>query len=619
MLKPFYLMTFLLFTHVFLFSQKMSVDRIEPPFWWTEMHDHELQIMLYGKDLGNASVSCDNQLIRIKSVETVENKNYLFVNLVLEEGIQPGKYSFILTKNKKEIPFEYELKKRDENSAQRKSYDASDVIYLLMPDRFANGDENNDSTPDTKEKHNRAYKGGRHGGDIQGMIDRLPYLAEMGVTALWPTPLLLDDEEKYSYHGYAAADYYKIDPRYGTNELYKKLADECHKNGIKLIKDYVTNHCGISHWWMNDLPMKDWVHQYPSFTRTNYRMSTWNDPYTSDFDLQLNNRGWFDHTMPDLDQSNPYLLTYLKQNAIWWIEYAGLDGLRIDTYPYNDKWHIAQWTKAIRDEYPNINIVGECWQHRPSEIAYWQSGTVNFDGYDSYLPSVMDFCLTDQLFEAFNEADQGWDKGVARIYYSLVTDYVYANPYNLMVMLDNHDITRYSESVKNDVDNYKLALSFLLTTRGIPQIYYGTEIMMEGSKSQGDGDIRRDFPGGWKNDAKNAFVREGRSPKENEVFDHISTLLNWRRNNPVIHFGKMMHFVPEDNMYVYFRYDEQKKVMVIINNNKESKKIKTARFKEMIEGYSQGHDILTGKMVVLQPEIDIEGKKALILELTKAL
>lgn len=615
MQKPFLIMTFLLFTHVFLFSQKMSLERIEPPFWWTEMHNKELQLMLYGKDLGNASVTCSNEFIRIVSVESVENKNYIFVNLAFEPGIQPGKNVFTLTKNKKEITFEYELKQREENSAQRKSFDASDVIYLFMPDRFANGDPSNDSTPDTKEKPNRAYKGGRHGGDIQGIIDQLPYLSGLGVTAIWPTPLLLDDEEKYSYHGYAAADYYKIDPRFGTNELYKKLADECQKHGIKLIKDYVTNHCGTAHWWMKDLPMNDWIHQFPSFTRSNYRMSTLNDPYRSEIDLDLNNRGWFDTTMPDLKQSNPYLLTYLKQNAIWWIEYAGLDGLRIDTYPYNDKWHIAQWTKAIRDEYPNINIVGECWQHRPSEIAYWQSGTPNYDGYDSYLPSVMDFCLTDQLFEAFNESDQGWDKGVARLYHSLVTDYLYADPFNLMIMFDNHDITRYAESVKNDVDNYKLALSFLLTTRGIPQIYYGTEIMMEGSKSQGDGDIRRDFPGGWKEDSRNAFARNGRTDRENDVFDHISRLLNWRKKNPVVQFGKMTHFVPEDNIYVYFRYDEQKKVMIILNNNRKVKSLKTGRFSEMTRGFSLGMDVLTGKKLELGGEIQIEPKSALILEL----
>ncbi|MDP4206571.1 MAG: alpha-amylase family glycosyl hydrolase, partial [Bacteroidota bacterium] len=524
---------------------------------------------------------------------------------------------YILTfkKGKQKMVRTYELFARKQGSAERNSFNASDVVYLLMPDRFANGNPKNDNIEGLAEKANRKIDGGRHGGDIQGIIDHLDYLKDLGITAIWSTPLLEDNEPTFSYHGYATSDYYKIDGRYGTNEDYRRLADECHKRGLKLIMDMVPNHCGMAHWWMKDLPAQDWIHQFPTYTQSNFRASSINDPYASENDRMLNSDGWFDRSMPDLNQRNPQMLNYLRQYAIWWTEYAGLDGLRVDTYPYNDKLKIAEWTKGIINEYPNLNMVGECWQHRQSEIAYWQAGTKNYDGYESGLKSVMDFCFHDQVANAFNEDNQGWDQGMVRFYSNLTSDYLYANPLNMFVFTENHDTQRFTTSINSDVKKYKLAYTLLFTTRGIPQVYYGFEIMMGGDKGKGDGDIRRDFPGGWIGDTRNAFIEAGRTSVENEVFNYIRTLLNWRKNNPVVQFGKLKHYVPEDNVYVYFRYDDHKRVMVVLNDKNESKTISTARFSEMLNGYSSGRDILTGNVIKLNEQVTVPGKTGLILEL----
>jgi len=580
------------------------------------MHNPELQIMIHGKNIASfKEVTVNHQRIQIQSVVRTENPNYIFLNLNIKENLEAGIYLFSLSSGTEKINFNYEFKQRAEGSAMRKGFDSSDVIYLIMSDRFSNGDNSNDSVEAAIEGSDRNKQSGRHGGDIKGIINQLDYLDDLGITAIWNTPLLFDNEPTYSYHTYAISDYYRIDPRYGTNEDYRELADACHQRNMKLIMDMVPNHCGISHWWMADLPQSNWIHPFEKFTRSNHRKTVLNDPYVAKVDYNLYNEGWFDTTMPDLNQTNVLLLTYLTQNAIWWIEFAGLDGLRVDTYPYNEKWAIAKWSKSILEAYPNLNIVGECWQHRPSELAYWQSGVKNHDGYNSYLPSGMDFCLTDALALAFNENEQHWDQGLARLYNSLATDYLYADPLNLLIFCDNHDITRYSETIQNDKDKFKLAFSFLLTTRGIPQIYYGTEIMMPGSKSKGDGDIRRDFPGGWSDDDRSAFTREGRTEIENEIFDHFRTLLRWRRNNPVIHDGKMVHFIPENNIYTYFRKSESKKVMVILNNNTTEMQLEMVRFKAELEGWSIGIEILSGKKLQLDNALNIPGKSAFIIEL----
>lgn len=607
-------MFLILFISQLIFGQENL--RIEPPNWWTGMKNDKLQLMIHGENVGQFKhCRVNTQFVDVLAVHQLESYNYLFIDIELKEDLLPGKYMFTLSNGKSDsIQLTYEFSGRAEGSAERKGFDASDVVYLIMPDRFANGDPGNDTVAGLKEKRNRSIAHGRHGGDIQGIIDHLDYLENLGITAIWPTPLLLDDESTYSYHTYAISDYYMIDPRYGTNADYRRLAEACHKRGIKLIKDMVPNHCGGSHWWMQDLPQKDWVHQFDEFTRSSHRKQTLNDPYGTKADKQLFEEGWFDITMPDLNQSNKFLSTYLTQNAIWWIEYASLDGLRVDTYLYNDKYPIAQWSKAIRDEYPSINIVGESWQNLPSEIAYWQSGVSNYDGYDSYLPSAMDFCLNSELAKAFNEDEQGWDKGMVRLYNSLTKDYLYPDPNNLMIFCDNHDITRYAGQVGNDVAKYKLAFSFLLTTRGIPQIYYGSEIMMDGNKSEGDGDIRKDFPGGWPEDTRNAFNPSGRSYHEQEVYKHLRKLLNWRKRTAVIHKGKLLHYVPEDNIYVYFRILNDERVMVVLNNNAADIELDTYRFRGEMPAGTIWESVLTGEQYSDPPVLNVKAKSALILQ-----
>jgi len=379
----------------------------------------------------------------------------------------------------------------------------------------------------------------------------------------------------------------------------------------------VPNHCGNAHWWMNDLPFRDWINGDTVYTQTNYRIATVTDPYGSQSDKKLNSDGWFVREMPDLNQRNPFLLTYLKQFAIWWVEFSGLDGIRVDTYPYNDPQKVADWTRAIRDEYPNINIVGECWQHSVSDVAYWQSGTLNVDGYDSQLPSVMDFNIHDAISAAFNENEQGWDGGVGRLWQKLTQDYLYANPYNLVIFTDNHDTQRFSTVVGNDVNKYLLGFTFLLTTRGIPQIYYGSEIMMGGDKGKGDGDIRRDMPGGWKGDTRSVFTSAGRTETENRVFDSLKKLINWRNANPVIHSGRLLHYLPKDNVYTYFRMNSEKTVMVVLNNNPTTMTINPASFDEGTSGFSQGKDVISGKTYPLGSPFELAGKTALVLELAK--
>lgn len=498
----------------------------------------------------------------------------------------------------------------------RKGFDNSDAIYLLMPDRFANGNPANDSHPEVTEKADRSSLNGRHGGDIQGIIDHLDYLQELGMTALWSTPLMEDNMEVTSYHTYAISDYYKIDPRYGTNADYKRLSAEAKKRGIKLIMDVVTNHCASAHWWMNDLPAADWVHQFDTFTRSNYRMGTIPDPYASEVDRELNSKGWFDTSMPDLNQRNPLLMDYLIQNAIWWIEFADLGGLRIDTYPYNHKETMVDFNLRILEEYPDFNIVGETWVHAPSEVAYWQKDALNADGFNSELPTGMDFPLLDAL-AVFTKEKQGWDSGIMRPYSVFSQDYVYAYPYNLLIFADNHDTERIWEVLDGNVADFKLVFSILMTTRGIPQMYYGTEIMMRGEKRKGDGDIRRDFPGGWQGDGMNAFTAAGRTKEQNEVFDFVKKLLNWRKVNPVIHTGAMKHFIPENGVYVYFRYNEDKKVMVVLNNSDgESKTLDTKRFAEILGDCDAGVDVISGERFTgLRKSLTVPAKSALILEL----
>jgi glycosidase len=585
---------------------------VEPPLWWTGMRNPELMLTIEGKGIAGLTPEVTYPGVHLKSSTRSENSDYLFLTLEITKEALPGMLSLRFTeKGKVRASCQYEIKPRQPGSAARAGFGPKDVIYLLMPDRFANGNPGNDSVEELAEKVNRTNPDGRHGGDIQGIIDHLDYLRDLGVTALWTTPLLEDNMPTYSYHTYAATNYYKVDARYGTNTDYARLAEECHTRGIKLIMDMVPNHCGSEHRWMKNLPMKDWVHRFPDFTRSNYTISTINDPHAAEADRMLSVDGWFDTSMPDLNQNNPFVLQYFKQFAIFWVEFAGLDGIRVDTYPYNDKFKIAEWTQAILDEYPYFNITGECWLHNPAETAYWQTGTKNHDNYDSHLPAVMDFPLMDAFGSAFNE--ESWDQGLSRFYNTYVLDYLFGDPVNQLIFLDNHDSERYSERIGFDIRKYKMAVAHLLTTRGIPQIYYGTEILMGGQKSKGDGDIRHDFPGGWPGDSRSAFTHEGRTAKENEAFDFIRTLLLYRKSHPVIARGKLVQFIPRDNVYVYFRILGDETLMVVMNNDETGKTISTDRFRECIRG-NTAKNILTGENVVLD-NLQIEGKQVLLLEI----
>ncbi|MFM6934600.1 MAG: glycoside hydrolase family 13 protein [Flavobacteriales bacterium] len=629
--KRFSLAAFLLLT---LQLSAQVLKHVEPANWWVGMERHEIQVLLHGQNIANYQVEVSG--LPIVGILKTENPNYLFVTLETKDKVA-GTYPIKLLDKKKEIThFDFKLEERIQNSAQRESYTAADVIYLLMPDRFSNANEGLDAHPETKEVTNRSNPGGRHGGDIMGIIQHLNYIKELGATAIWTTPMLEDNEVTYSYHGYAQSDLYKIDPRYGTNSWYKEMVLEAHRQGLKVIKDEVPNHWSSKHWMIQDLPTHDWIHQFPSFTRSSYRTSTQMDPYSSQNDKHASEDGWFDTTMPDMNQSNPLLLTYLIQNTIWWIEYAQLDGLRVDTYSYNDKEAISIWTKAITDEYPKLNIMGEVWLHNQAQISYWQKNSPigAIDSYNSYLPTVMDFTLQDAMMQAFNEPKQDWDKGMVRFYDNFTNDFLYQDPSNILVFMENHDTKRFNEYCPN-LEDYKLALSLISTTRGIPQIYYGSEIGMKGSKDVGDADIRRDFPGGWAEDKHTGFCSSedvkchanqmGRTPEEEAYFQFTKTLLNWRKNNKIIHEGKFMQFVPENNVYVYARYEEPSKtnnldsrqvVLVLINNSSKEETIRWDRFQEMIHGKETGVDVVTHQTVNFdQKTTTIPAKTAYILEL----
>ena len=594
-----------------------QIERVEPPFWYAGMNNAEVQIMFYGKNIAQNEVTVSNNII-ISNIQKTENPNYIFVTIDTKNVLAKD-LIFSFSKNKKTVfTKNYSLKQRRANSALRKSFDSSDMIYLIMSDRFANGNPDNDSDNSVTEKANRDLPGGRHGGDIQGIINNLDYLKELGVTAVWPTPLCEDNDENYSYHTYGQSDFYKIDPRFGTNEDYARLSAELHQRGMKNIMDYVTNHWGLQHWMMKDLPTHDWINHFPEFTQTHHRRETLNDIYGSKIDAKICSDGWFVKSMPDLNQRNPLVLNYLIQNAIWWIEYADLDGFRVDTYPYNDKDGISKWTKAITNEYPNFNIVGEAWLNSQAKIAYWQKDSKigALQSFNSNLPSVMDFPLFDIFSTVFDQDKQEWDKGMINVYLNFTNDFLYANPNNILTFAENHDTNRFNGVYKNDFKKYQMAMTILATVRGIPQLYYGSEIGMDGNKDKnGDAAIRKDFPGGWNSDTNNAFTKTGRTDEQQKYFDFTSKLFIWRKSKEAVHRGKMTHYIPENNVYVYFRYNETETVMVIINNSADKQTIKTNRFSENIQEFSLGKEIISNTNYDLKNEISLEGKSVLILEL----
>jgi len=605
---------YILITSVSALTQ--VVHKVEPPFWWANMQNPELQIMIYGNHVADYEIKLENKEVTY-TLENVENANYTFLNLTIPENIDPTVLEIELWKNNKIVEtISYELKQRDNSKNQHQGFDNSDVIYLFMPDRFANGDTSNDNAENMLEKVNRKNPDGRHGGDIQGIINHLDYFNELGVTTLWINPLLENNQEKYTYHGYAISDFYKIDPRYGNNQMYVKLVNQAHLQGLKVVKDMVLNHCGINHWWIKDLPSEDWIHQFSEFTRSNFRSSALLDPYASDYDINLQQNGWFDINMPDLNQQNPFLAQYLIQNTIWWIEYSGIDGIRLDTQPYADRKMVAEWAKAIRQEYPDFTILGESWLQKIPITAYWQEGSQHFDNYNSNIPVVTDFPMLNAISKAFNE-EQTWTEGMARLYYVLAQDFVYPDASNTLVFLDNHDVTRVFSTFDKDISKLKMAIAFQLTTRGIPSVYYGTELLMEGYAQEAHGKMRKDFPGGWPGDDQNGFKPEGRTADQNEIFNYYQNILQWRKTKSVIHNGNLTHFVPEDNIYVYFRHVKDESLMIILNNNKTEQAVNTERFNELLNGYTKGLDIISGTEIKSLNHINIDKKSAVIIELKK--
>jgi len=595
-----------------LFSQ--VVKQIEPPFWWAEMKNNNLQLMIHGDEISTYSVTSDHPEL-IKDIEKTQNPNYLFINVVLPSDFKPSIIKINFLKNDViEETINYEFKSRNIDKNQNKGFDNSDVIYLLLPDRFSNGNSTNDNAGGMLEKANRTNPDGRHGGDIQGIINHIDYIKDFGATTLWVSPLLENNQQQYTYHGYAISNYYKIDPRHGTNQNYVELVNTAHQKDLKVIMDVVLNHCGSGHWWMQDLPSDDWIHQFPEFTRSNYRSEVVTDPYASEIDKNLQQNGWFDQNMPDLNQQNQFLANYLIQNTIWWIEYSGIDGIRLDTQPYANKEMVARWAESIITEYPQFTIIGEVWLQEIAHTAYWQKNNRNTDGYSSNIPIVTDFPLHYAIEKAFSE-DQTWTDGISRLYYILSQDFLYENPMNTIVFLDNHDLTRIFSSFQKDISKLKMAIAFQLTTRGIPSIYYGTELLMEGFSHEQHGKMRKDFPGGWLNDSVNCFTTEGRSESQNEVFEYYRNILNWRKTKEVIHSGKLIHFIPGNNIYVYFRYNESECVMTVLNNNSTKQILNTAHFNEMLSKYSSGFDIISNTTINDLTQLKLNAKSAMIIEL----
>ena len=595
-----------------------KIEQVEPLCWWTEMRT-PLTVMFHGQDLKDAEVSVQQvaagKVVRgachglvPRSQHNAESPNYLFVDFGV---FQPGTYRITLKKGNKKATYDYIIGTRREGSRERKSFDAGDVVYLIMSDRFVDGDPSNNSTPDTREKADKKNPNGRFGGDIQGIINSLDHIEKLGCTAIWPTPMLGDDEEAWSYHGYACSDYYHIDPRYGTNSLYAQMVQEAHKKGLKVLMDMVPNHCGGSHWWMKDLPYQNWINQFPQFTNTNNCFTANYDINASQYDRNLSNRGWFDHPMPDMNLENPDLLKYFQQWAIWWIEYADLDGLRVDTYPYIEKIPGSKWLKAIREEYPHINIVGECWTRPAPAVAYWQSGAKNFDGFDSNLPTVMDFPTEEAIRQALENDGNGWGNGLTKVYDALTMDYLYADVNKLFTFLGNHDMSRIRDAVKDrDIRRVKLAYVLLATMRGIPQVLYGDEYAMISANKENPSDhsyLRAPLPqGGEIND------------EMVDMFEFQSQLFQWRKKEPVLHKGKTLHFLSRDNTYAFFRYNDEEAVFVFANASEEPREVPVGHYQEILKNYSPiGMDPLSGKQISLYRPFTVKGLSTVIVKLKK--
>lgn len=609
----------------------VKVDRIDPTDWYVGMKDPSLQLMVYGEGIGSADVTTDYAGVKVDSIVRLDSPNYLLVYLNLD-GAQPGEMTLQFKNGKQAKKVKYTLKAREKRGEERMGFTNADVLYMLMPDRFADGDpKNNDIKGMQPYKTDRTQPSLRHGGDLEGIRRHLDYFKDLGVTALWFTPVLEnnspDSNGNSTYHGYATTDYYRVDPRFGTNAEYRKLCDEAHANGLKVVMDMIFNHCGFEHPWLSDIPSKDWLNTpewlearkdktkpevNDKYLQTSYKLTPIVDPYASDVDKKETVEGWFVPTMPDLNQKNPHVMKYLIQNSIWWIETVGIDGIRMDTYPYADADAMAQWMKTLNEEYPNFNVVGETWVTEPPYTAAWQKDS-KIAKTNSNLKTVMDFSFYDKVNQAKREDTDGFLTGMNRVYNNFVYDYLYPNPSSVMAFIENHDTDRFLGNAK-DTTALKQALAILLTVNRIPQLYYGTEVLMNGTKEVTDGNVRKDFPGGFPGDTHNAFTAEGRTRAENAMFTWLSRLLHWRQGNDVVTKGRQTQFIPYNGVYVIARQYNGKAVMTVVNGIRKPAKLAVKRYAEVIGSATTATDVITGKSVSLAGDVDLQPRQTLILE-----
>ena len=595
--------------------EKYDIQRIEPPNWWIGFKNTSLQLLVHHPNISEATPEMSYQGVSIEKVHQADSPNYLFIDLSISEKTKAGKFNIIFKQeNKDDLIYTYELKSREKSAENYIGFDSSDAIYLITPDRFANGDPSNDINENLLEKTiDRTNDYARHGGDIKGITNHLDYIESMGFTAIWPTPVLTNDMPSSSYHGYAITDFYEIDPRFGTLEEYLELANKAKGKGMKLIMDQVANHSGIEHWWMKDLPFKDWINHQENYERNIDSWDTNQDIYASKIDKENMSVGWFVSSMPDLNQRNPFMAKYIIQNSIWWIETAGLGGIRQDTYPYSDKEFMSNWAGEIMNEYPNFSIVGEEWSLNPLLIGYWQKGTNNRDGYESNLRSPMDFAMQRQIVNGLNEPEN-WETGLVKMYEGLANDFHYATPKDIMIFPDNHDMSRIFTQLNGHIINTKMALSYLLVLPRIPQIYYGTEILMNDFEKPGDhGLIRSDFLGGWEDDKTNAFTGKGLTKAQKNMQSYVKNVLNYRKSSKAIHEGKTIHFAPENGVYVLFRVLDDETVVHIINKNKKPIELDLSRFMEIgIDGKTL-KNIITGELIDWNKSLKLNTKGSSIL------
>lgn len=584
-------------------SEADRITRVEPMCWWTGMKT-PLQLLVQGKGIGEWSACFkDAKGVRVTGTHKADSPNYLFVDVEISAGAQPGTYRLHFSKGEKSFSIPYELLERREGSAERKSFTSADLMYLIMPDRFVNGNPYNDNSAVTTEKADPKAFFGRHGGDIAGISSQLGYLEDLGVTAIWNTPLLEDNVDNSSYHGYACTDYYHIDSRFGSNEEYRELVRDAHAHGIKMIMDIVTNHCGDRHWWMEDLPFKDWIHVWPEYTHSNCCFSAQNDPYVAEIDRYNMESGWFDTSMPDMNLDNPYLLQYFKQWGVWWIEWADLDGFRVDTYPYNEKIPMSEWCASILEEYPDFNIVGEVWSNNVPQVAYWQAGNPNKDGFNSNLPAIMDFPLQTAFCQALSyHGKVNWDEGLVKVYDCVANDQYYHDKDNMLIFTGNHDQDRIADCLGKDAGSVKNAFALLATLRGIPQVFYADEVFaVSKDRRQGHGGLRVDFPLEWEKD-----------PQAKDMHDYFKALFNWRKGCEAVHSGDLKHFLRRDNTYAMFRIADKEKVFVFVNNNEAEVQVPWADYSE-IGTDAQWFDVITGQDVD-PTRLSVAAKSNIILQ-----